>query len=226
LNNQLHDLTVAGLFKQMIPIVADLVKQLVPIVTEVLNLILPILKPILDIFIELTKMVIPVLVDLLKGIVPIIKPILTIFTDIFKVVSGILKGDWSAVADGLKKIGAGILNLTIGLFESLLNLPIKAINAMIDFVPGFGANTIPKVKLPRVALAEGGVVTKPTNALIGEAGPEAVVPLNSDKSMNINTKALEAKIDRLISVIERGGVVTLDGQKVGQALVLGSYRTQ
>jgi phage-related protein len=217
---------IAGLFKQMIPIVADLVKQLVPIVTEVLNLILPILKPILDIFIELTKMVIPVLVDLLKGIVPIIKPILTIFTDIFKVVSGILKGDWSAVADGLKKIGAGILNLTIGLFESLLNLPIKAINAMIDFVPGFGANTIPKVKLPRVALAEGGVVTKPTNALIGEAGPEAVVPLNSDKSMNINTKALEAKIDRLISVIERGGVVTLDGQKVGQALVLGSYRTQ
>jgi hypothetical protein len=217
---------IAGLFKQMIPIVADLFKQLVPIVTEVLNLILPILEPILDVFIELVKIVIPILVDLLKTIVPLLKPILTIFTDIFKVVSGILKGDWTAVADGLKKIGAGILNLTIGLFESLINLPVKAINAMLDFVPGFGANTIPKVKLPRVALAEGGVVTKPTNALIGEAGPEAVVPLNSDKSMNINTKALEAKIDKLISVIERGGVVTLDGQKVGQALVLGSYKTQ
>jgi hypothetical protein len=29
-----------------------------------------------------------------------------------------------------------------------------------------------------VKLAEGGIVTGPTNALIGEAGPEAVIPLN------------------------------------------------
>jgi len=39
------------------------------------------------------------------------------------------------------------------------------------------------------ALAEGGIVTKPTLALIGEAGPEAVVPLNGSngmKSVNIN----------------------------------------
>ena len=28
-------------------------------------------------------------------------------------------------------------------------------------------------------MAEGGIVTKPTLALIGEAGPEAVIPLNS-----------------------------------------------
>ena len=34
-----------------------------------------------------------------------------------------------------------------------------------------------------VALAEGGVVTKPTNALIGEAGPEAVLPLSKFVNM-------------------------------------------
>ena len=32
----------------------------------------------------------------------------------------------------------------------------------------------------RTALAEGGIVTRPTNALIGEAGPEAVIPLDSN----------------------------------------------
>ena len=35
--------------------------------------------------------------------------------------------------------------------------------------------TIPSVRLPR--LAQGGIVTSPTVALIGEAGPEAVIPL-------------------------------------------------
>ena len=30
-----------------------------------------------------------------------------------------------------------------------------------------------------LAMAKGGVVTRPTNAIIGEAGPEAVIPLNS-----------------------------------------------
>lgn len=31
---------------------------------------------------------------------------------------------------------------------------------------------------PQVAMAMGGIVTKPINALVGEAGPEAVIPLN------------------------------------------------
>ena len=31
-------------------------------------------------------------------------------------------------------------------------------------------------KRPPVALAEGGIVTEPTKAIVGEAGPEAVLP--------------------------------------------------
>jgi len=210
---------IADIFKQLIPIVADLIEQLMPIITEILDAIMPLLKPVLDIFVELARILIPFMIEGFKAIMPILKPILTLFKGIADIVSGILSGDWSKVKEGL-------INLIIGTFEYMLNMPIRGINVMLDFIPGFGPNTIPLIKLPTVKLAEGGIVTKPTNALIGEAGPEAVVPLNSDKSMNINTKALEAKIDKLIAVIERGGVVTLDGQKVGQALVLGSYKTQ
>ena len=32
---------------------------------------------------------------------------------------------------------------------------------------------------------EGGIVTRPTRAIIGEAGPEAVIPLNSKMGKNI-----------------------------------------
>ncbi|MFH8039054.1 MAG: hypothetical protein QXJ14_03525 [Candidatus Aenigmatarchaeota archaeon] len=36
-------------------------------------------------------------------------------------------------------------------------------------------------KIERIKLAEGGIVTRPVHALIGEAGPEAVIPLNKFK---------------------------------------------
>jgi hypothetical protein len=215
---------IADLFRQLVPIVTDLIKQLMPIVTEILNAIMPLLKPVLDIFVELAKIVVPILINLLKSIMPVIQPILTVFMGIANIINGILNGDFGKVAKGLKSIAEGIINLIIGTFSFLLNMPVRAINAMLDFVPGFGGNTIPLVEFPKVKLAEGGIVTKPTRALIGEAGPEAVVPLNSDKSMNINTRALEAKIDKLISIIEKGGDVYLDGSKVGKALTLSGYR--
>jgi hypothetical protein len=85
---------------------------------------------------------------------------------------------------------------------------------------------IERVDFSEIKLATGGIVESPTRALIGEAGPEAVVPLNSDKSMNVFSKSLEDKLDRLIAAVEKGGVVMLDGQKVGEALVVNSYRVQ
>jgi hypothetical protein len=37
---------------------------------------------------------------------------------------------------------------------------------------------------PTAKLAAGGIVTRPINALVGEAGPEAVIPLNKFPSGN------------------------------------------
>ncbi|WP_248785704.1 phage tail tape measure protein, partial [Escherichia coli] len=58
--------------------------------------------------------------------------------------------------------------------------------------------------IPRIpALAEGGIVTRPTLALIGEAGPEAVVPLNRANTMgggvtiNVNGGDPNAVVDAL-----------------------------
>ena len=57
-------------------------------------------------------------------------------------------------------------------------------------------------------LAIGGIVNRPTNALVGEAGPEAVVPLNQ----------FYAKLDELIIAVKSGGNIYLDGNKVGTTL--------
>ena len=79
-----------------------------------------------------------------------------------------------------------------------------------------------------IGLARGGIVTSPTRALIGEGGePEAVIPLSKAKSMGFggNEKVIQL-LERLISVVEKGGVVELDGNKVGTALGMVSYKTQ
>ena len=59
-------------------------------------------------------------------------------------------------------------------------------------------------------------VTGATTAIIGEAGPEAVVPLNE----------FYAKFDELIAAVNKGGVVMMDGNQVGTALGMASYKTQ
>jgi len=89
-----------------------------------------------------------------------------------------------------------IVNTVIGFFAGMVNAAIGAVNAIISAynsipllpdipkaptvpVPQLGGQAESAVvakKIPR--LAEGGIVSSPTLALIGEAGPEAVVPLD------------------------------------------------
>jgi hypothetical protein len=90
-----------------------------------------------------------------------------------------------------------IVNTVIGFFAGMVNAAIGAVNAIISAynsipllpdipkaptipVPKLGGTpTTPvpgRMNIPR--LAEGGIVSSPTLALIGEAGPEAVVPLD------------------------------------------------
>ena len=94
----------------------------------------------------------------------------------------------------------GVINGYINAFESFFNFVIDGANGLISalnriqinipatpFSDGFsiGVNLprLPRLSIPRVALAEGGFVNKPTNALIGEAGPEVVMPLDRFESM-------------------------------------------
>ena len=79
-----------------------------------------------------------------------------------------------------------------------------------------------------MGLATGGIVTSPTTALIGEGGePEAIVPLSRASSMGFGGSERTIQLlERLVTAVERGGVVELDGNKVGTALGLVSYKTQ
>jgi hypothetical protein len=72
----------------------------------------------------------------------------------------------------------------------------------------------------RVEMATGGIVTKPTNALVGEAGPEAVIPLS--KLMN---EFVEMK-KYLAQIATKEGNIYMGPTKVGTAVTVGTYKTQ
>jgi hypothetical protein len=91
-----------------------------------------------------------------------------------------------AIFDGIGGAFKGVINAVISAMEKGLNFAIKGLNIILDGIdkaagPWVNFGTIPDVKLPR--LAEGGITTGPTIAMIGEKGPEAIIPLDKLGSM-------------------------------------------
>ena len=94
-----------------------------------------------------------------------------------------------------------IVNTVIGFFAGMVNAAIGAVNAIISAYNSIpllpDLPKVPNVPVPKLGgtpttpapgrmnipkLADGGIVNSPTLALIGEAGPEAVVPLDRMQS--------------------------------------------
>lgn len=97
------------------------------------------------------------------------------------------------------EIGKAFANAIIGVVNTQI---IDRINDLLEFK--VGPIKVNPPDIPRIpALAEGGIVTRPTLALIGEAGPEAVVPLNRANTMgggvtiNVNGGDPNAVVDAL-----------------------------
>lgn len=108
--------------------------------------------------------------------------------------SKLLTDAWDFIRKGFEafsaKFGKAIgnamakgINGVLGFIERAINGPINAVNALIgalNAIPGVNIGKLSNINLPRVALAEGGVATSATTALIGEKGREAVIPLEQN----------------------------------------------
>jgi hypothetical protein len=128
-------------------------------------------------------------------------------TDKYDVIKKSLEKEF--VSRGIEKGAAS------GLAASSVRLQAQA-DAYMAANPGMFD---PLTGLRRVPLAEGGIVTRPTNALIGEAGAEAVIPLDRMGSfgttVNVNVAGSVISEGELQSVIQdalynlnRAGAVT------------------
>ena len=80
--------------------------------------------------------------------------------------------------------------------------------------------TVDQKNAARAQLAVGGIVTRPTKALIGEAGPEAVIPLNQIRQVMADL-GKSGGGGSGPSVVVQGSIIDLEGlfQAVGKGQV-------
>ena len=132
----------------------------------------------------------------------------------FEVVRNVVDTVFSAIKtavtvslDFLTSYFTGVLNIYKGIFNAIAKLWNNSIGKLSfsfpSWVPGFGGKGFDVPNIPM--LAEGGIVTSPTLAMIGERGPEAVVPLNRASGVGG------------ITVNVTGGLAT--SAEIGQAVV-------
>lgn len=142
-------------------------------------------------------------------------------------------GLWRDVKNNIIPIGNSILTagelIANGMNAAFTNLSNKIGGYKLSLPKEFGGGTIsfnfPKssdITVPRIpAMAQGGLVTSPTTALIGEAGREAVMPLDN------NTEWMDMLASRLVVGMSGATMydnndrpiqvhVTLDGREIYQ----------
>lgn len=132
--------------------------------------------------------------------------------------------NWGAIQKSTKSIWEGVGGIVSAVWEGIKNTVKAGINFVIDKINSFIrlANSVTSIasaigvsipaipEIPR--LAKGGIVTKPTLAMVGEAGPEAVIPLNRARG--------GSGIGYTINITVNGDISGQDiVDKVGEALI-------
>lgn len=151
----------------------------------------------------------------------VFKGVKEIFEGVGKVFKGIFTGDMKTALEGFKQIFKGIFDSLWAIAKAPLNLIIRGINSLIrgankikfdvpDWVPGIGGKSL-GFSIPQIPLlAKGGIISRPTQAILGEAGKEAVMPLEN------NTEWIDILADKLAGKISSSGStnVYLDGRLI------------
>lgn len=126
-----------------------------------------------------------------------------IFGGIIDFIVGVFTGNWKRAWQGVQDIFGGIMNGLQALVKAPLNGVIGLINAAIS---GLNKIKLPSIDIPFFGtvggwgfnigkipyLAKGGIIDNPTLAMVGEAGKEAVVPLEN------NTQGLDLLAAKLM----------------------------
>lgn len=129
---------------------------------------------------------------------------------------------WDVVKESAKIAFEGIK----GMIKDLVNFVIDKINALISAAnrvatAGAGALGIEVPQIPNIPrLAKGGIVTGPTIAEIGEAGPEAVIPLNKIGKMGFGNITINVFNEG--SVISEGDLIDRIGNALTKNIMLSS----
>ncbi len=146
--------------------------------------------------------------SVVEAVWPIVSTVITVAMDLIlgtiKTVMQLINGDWSGAWDTFKGIFVAIWNslspFVEGVWSGIKGVVAGGINGIIDLVNGMindindaviwsntylGTSIHGLDLMARVSFAEGGIVSRPTPAIVGDSprGPEVVAPLSDLKGM-------------------------------------------
>lgn len=180
------------------------IKELLKALKENISEFAEAVKPLITAIVDFLGVAIKTIIKVIGNVVDVLSGVITFLTGVF---TGDWKKAWSGVKkifkgiwDGIKNIVKSVINVIIGLINGMLSGIASAVNLVVgmlnklnftvpDWVPGiggkkFGFNITWRANWGKIPyLADGGVLTGPTVAMLGEyAGarhnPEIAVPQN------------------------------------------------
>lgn len=234
---------VADVWNELSPIFAELLEFLGPVLTvvcEALGVVVgtlgaiilrvfAVIFAVIETLAVFVRKMVSTVVDLFKALWTNIGDIFGGVKDIFNgfidFITGIFTGNWALAWDGVVGIFKGIFEGLVNIAKVPLNLIIGLVNTVINGINAVtgGLNKIPGVDIGEIGqipyLAKGGIVDGATVAMIGEAGREAVVPL--DRNTEWANTIADVVLNKVGNTGTGGGdmqvVFELNGKKFAQA---------
>ncbi len=203
---------VTAYINTMNTIISAIVNTIMAVISPIVNWINSvIIQPIANFFSGLWNGIVQGVSGFIQGVMNVMLPIANwINNNIIQPIARFFAGLWNGIVQGVTGLVAGIKNVfssIVGIIKAPINAIIGGVNAVIrglnsikvpDWVPGLGGAHPNFPTIPM--LAKGGVVDSATMAIIGEAGKEAVMPLENNTGWITN---LAHQINELSESSER-----------------------
>lgn len=190
------------------------IKQTLSVVGQWINE--KIIQPVGRFFSNLWEGIITGITNAIQKIKNSFYAVVSFFQNLISKIVGVFSSLGTKAGEVISGAFKTVVNGVLRAIENILNSPIRAINKLVGVVnkvPGINLGYLGTFNLPR--LAKGGVISQPTQAIIGEAGREAVVPLEN------NLEWLDMLADKL--ALKIGGnncsyILNIDGKVVQRGI--------
>ncbi len=183
---------VTAYINTMNTIISAIVNTIMAVISPIVNWINSvIIQPIANFFSGLWNGIVQGVSGFIQGVMNVMLPIANwINNNIIQPIARFFVGLWNGIIQGVNGLAAGVRTVfgsIVGIIKAPINAIIGGVNAVIrglnsikvpDWVPGLGGAHPNFPTIPM--LAKGGVVDNATMAIIGEAGKEAVMPLENN----------------------------------------------
>lgn len=228
-----------GIFEKLAKVFTekgDKITNIVSGIGEIISAVWTVVKPIFDYWKEKVAVTFEFIGNIISTVVG---TVIDVISGVIDFVAGVFTGDWERAWDGIVGIFEGIvdgikgtINSVIGFINGLISGVCEGINTIIkamnklkwdvpDWVPvlggkkfGFNLKTITAPKIPM--LANGGVITQPTLAMMGEysgashnpeiVAPQSIIEQTLAKAMSGHygdvVQCFEAVVDVLKEILE------------------------